>query len=141
MPDTVSCFSRGNTPAGVTWPPGEMSVMRSPTCTPIASASSPPSTTLKLPACKEAIALGGSCKVKSLTVASTSGSMPRTNAPRISSPRANKACCAIKGAAATTSGCWRTFFKTALTSAKPSPVGVVSSMCDTTASMRSRTSF
>ena len=42
---------------------------------------------------------------------------------------------------ARTSGCCRTLLITASTSEKASPVGVVSSIWETTASMRSRTSF
>ena len=67
--------------------------------------------------------------------------MPRTMAPRISSPRAISACCATKGAAASTEGFCRAWRIKPATSAKPSPPGANSSMWATTASMRSRTSF
>ena len=71
---------------------------------------------------------GGICCVKSLTRVSGSGSMPRTIAPRMSSPRAISACCETKGAAATTSVLCLTCAMSASTSVNPSPLGASSSM-------------
>ena len=67
--------------------------------------------------------------------------MPRTMAPRMSSPRAMSDWVVMKGAAPTTSGFRRTSCRVRLTSGSMPPPGPYTSMCETTPSMRSRTSF
>jgi hypothetical protein len=67
--------------------------------------------------------------------------MPRTMAPRMSSPRATSDCAAMKGAAPTTDGLRRACAASARQSASAPPSRSTSSMCEMTASMRSRTSF
>ena len=67
--------------------------------------------------------------------------MPRTSTPRMSSPWAISDWPLTKGAAPTTSGCAFTRCSSAGTSCRPLPSTLITSMCDTTPSMRSRTSF
>ena len=83
------------------------------------------------------------CKptARSVTSGSRAGSMPRTMAPRISSPRAISACAAMNGAAPITCGLRRTSASVRSGSSSMPPPGPKISMCDTTPSMRSRTSF
>jgi hypothetical protein len=67
--------------------------------------------------------------------------MPRTMAPFMSSPRASSACAAMKGAAPITSGFLRAAAMILSRSGSAWPSREKISMCDTTPSMRSRTSF
>ena len=76
-----------------------------------------------------------------VTVASSDGMMPRTMAPRMSSPRAIRACAGTKGAAPMTAGFCLAWVARARQSARPSPLASYSSTWATTESMRSRTSF
>ena len=140
VPTTVTCLNRGATPAGVTWPLGATRVTVSPCCTPMAAASCLPSTTPKLPGVN-------CCKAASLTAAmlvtrgSMPGSMPRTITPRMVSPRTSNDWPDTNGAAATTCGCLRTFSMSTEGSVSACPKASYISTCDTTLSMRSRTSF
>ena len=67
--------------------------------------------------------------------------MPRTIVPFMSSPRASSACAAMKGAAPTTFGLARISASVFCGSGSAPPPGANTSMCETTPSMRSRTSF
>ncbi len=141
VPTTVIWRMRGNTPAGVTWPLGAIRVTGSPGITPKLRASSTPKTTPNSPGTKRAKVSAMAGLAKSVTDGSSAGSMPRTNTPFMSSPRASKAWAETKGATPTTSGCWRAAAKVAGKSGMPKPSGSNTSMCESTLSMRSRTSF
>ncbi len=78
---------------------------------------------------------------RSVTSPSRAGSMPRTMVPRMSSPRASSACAATKGAAPITWGLRRASVMVRFASGSTPPPGPKISMCETTPSMRSRTSF
>jgi hypothetical protein len=67
--------------------------------------------------------------------------MPRTIAPRMSSPRARSAWAAMKGAAPTTCGLRRASSIVRFASCSMPPPAPKISTCDTTPSIRSRTSF
>jgi hypothetical protein len=67
--------------------------------------------------------------------------MPRTTMPRMSSPRAISACEATNGAAPITCGLRRASAAVRRQSASASPPASVTSTCEITESMRSRTSF
>ena len=62
---------------------------------------------------------------RSVTCGSRAGSMPRTMAPRMSSPRASRDCAATKGAAPTTSGFARASRSVRCTSGSTPPPGPV----------------
>ena len=85
-------------------------VTESPSPTPSERASSMPSTMPQAPGLRRASVVSFNWAARSVTVASSFGEMPRTIAPRISSPRAISACAAMKGAAPTTCAllraCW-----------------------------------
>ncbi len=83
----------------------------------------------------------GAAAAMSVTSGSSLGSMPRTSVPFMSSPRAISAWVAMKGAAPTTSGCLRAAAMMVSSSGRAWPSREMISMCETTPSMRSRTSF
>jgi hypothetical protein len=98
-PTTVNCFRRGTTPAGVTCPCGAISVTFSPSATPSARASSPPS---MIPNSPSASAVSGAPRTRfptSDTCGSASGTTPRISTPRTVSPRVSNACALTYGAA------------------------------------------
>ena len=86
----MNCLSLGTTPAGVTWPPGAISVTLSPSRTKSERASSMPSTMPNSPGTSFASAPCSAVVEMSVTCGSSSGTMPRTSAPFMSSPRAIK---------------------------------------------------
>ena len=138
VPTTVNCFNRGTTPAGVTCPCGAISVTFSPSATPSARASSPPST---MPNSPSASALSGAPRTSvanSDTCGSAAGSTPRIRTPRTLSPRVSSAWALTYGAAPTTSGFLRAASATPFQSAS-APSIANTSTCETTDSMRSRT--
>ena len=104
-PTTRNCFKRGTTPSGVTCPPGAIKVTCSPGLTPSWRANSAPNTTANASGCNCANMLGLTCATASVTAISCAGSMPRTMAPRMSSPCAISTCDNTKGAYANTCGC------------------------------------
>ena len=89
---TVNCFSRGTTPAGVIWPCGAISVTFSPSATPSARASSPPSTMPNSPSASAVSGAPRTCFAMSDTSGSAAGSTPRISTPRTLSPRVSSAC-------------------------------------------------
>src|SRR5664280_134214 len=129
------------TPAGVVRPPGRTTVTLSPSWTPSERASSMPSTTFHAPGTSLARVVSRNSAASGVTVASSFGTMPRTMTPRMSSPRAIRACDTTKGAAPTTSGFLRASFAVACQSGSASPWASAISICATTESIRSRTSF
>ena len=78
---------------------------------------------------------------RGVTAASSAGTMPRTMAPRMSSPRAIRAWAGTNGAAPMTAGFFLAWAASARQSARAPPWASYSSTWATTESMRSRTSF
>src|SRR5438552_4106920 len=138
-PTTRKLFTRGSVPAGVTVPCGVMTTTLSPTRAPSARASSAPSTMPKPSGLRSASAPARIWLPKSATVSSSAGSMPRTSAPRLTSPVESIAWPKTYGAAAWTRGFLRAACASDCQSATP-PARPRISMCEATARMRVRNS-
>ncbi len=136
-------FRRGSAPAGVTCAPGAITVTWSPTLTPSERASSAPSTMFQLPGTSFcSTPLFSRSAASEVILASSSGTTPRTTAPRMPSPWASSDCVSVYGAAARMPGSrLSAFFASPCQSASALPFSSISCTCAMAASMRSRTSF
>ena len=97
-------------------------------------------TMLKVPGCSDANDPCLIWRATSDTADSFSGSTPRTTAGRMTSSRTSKPCVSTNGAAPRTCGFWNASFSAASQLGMP-PRASNTSMCASTDSMRSVTSF